>query len=172
MPRGRPQTNFGLKIFGLIFRSLILHVRDLQVRRSMFLLMFTSESVHVKCQTVQFSKLSWRFAKTSLRRCFTDWPSKYRFPQKIMDSCSPPMHRPCGSKPKHSESAGNYNKNTESVFCRELVWCDLCRSGTCVTRPSIGNGPNTVSESTVSDTELSEFFGPHRVPGLSELLSA
>ena len=29
----------------------------------------------------------------------------------------------------------------------------------------IGNGPNTVSESTVSNTELSEFFGPHRVPG-------
>ena len=27
-----------------------------------------------------------------------------------------------------------------------------------------GNGPNTVSESTVSNTELSEFFGPHRVP--------
>ena len=28
----------------------------------------------------------------------------------------------------------------------------------------IGNGPNTVSESTVSNTELNEFFGPHRVP--------
>ena len=25
----------------------------------------------------------------------------------------------------------------------------------------IGNGPNTVSESTVSNTELSEFFGAH-----------
>ena len=24
-----------------------------------------------------------------------------------------------------------------------------------------GNGPNTVSESTVSNTELSEFFGAH-----------
>ena len=37
----------------------------------------------------------------------------------------------------------------------------------------VGNGPNTVSESTVSNTELSEFFCPHRVPGreLSELLS-
>ena len=37
-----------------------------------------------------------------------------------------------------------------------------------------GNGPHTVSESTVSNTELSEFFGPHRVPGreLSEFLSA
>ena len=41
-------------------------------------------------------------------------------------------------------------------------------------RKKIGNGPNTVSESTASDTELSEFFGPHRVRGgeLSELLSA
>ena len=38
----------------------------------------------------------------------------------------------------------------------------------------LGDGPNTVSESTVSDTELSEFFGPQRVPGgeLSEFLSA
>ena len=36
----------------------------------------------------------------------------------------------------------------------------------------IGTGPNTVSESTVSDTELSESFGPHRVPGreVSEFL--
>ena len=29
-----------------------------------------------------------------------------------------------------------------------------------VTR-AIGNGPNTVSESTVSNTELSEFLGAH-----------
>ena len=38
----------------------------------------------------------------------------------------------------------------------------------------LGNRPNTVSESTVSSTELSEFFGPHRVPGreLSEFLLA
>ena len=38
----------------------------------------------------------------------------------------------------------------------------------------IGNGPNTASESTVSNTELSEFFCPHPVPGreLSEFLSA
>ena len=38
----------------------------------------------------------------------------------------------------------------------------------------VGNGPNTVLESTVSDTELSELFGPHRVPEreLSEFLSA
>ena len=38
----------------------------------------------------------------------------------------------------------------------------------------MGNGANTVSGSTVSNTELSEFFGAHRVPGreLSEFLSA
>ena len=28
-------------------------------------------------------------------------------------------------------------------------------------RPNVGNGPNTVSGSTVSNTELSEFFGAH-----------
>ena len=41
-------------------------------------------------------------------------------------------------------------------------------------RSFIGNVPNTVLESTVSNTELSEFFCPHRVPGreLSEFLSA
>ena len=39
---------------------------------------------------------------------------------------------------------------------------------------SVWNRPNTVSEKTVSNTELSEFFGPHRVPGreLSEFLSS
>ena len=39
--------------------------------------------------------------------------------------------------------------------------------------PHVGNGPNMVSESTASNTELSEFFCPHRVPGreLSEFLS-
>ena len=41
-------------------------------------------------------------------------------------------------------------------------------------RAKVGNGPNTVSESTVSNTELGEFFGPHRALGreLSEFLSA
>ena len=39
---------------------------------------------------------------------------------------------------------------------------------------SLRNGPNTVSESTVSNTELSEFFGAHWVPEseLSEFLPA
>ena len=38
----------------------------------------------------------------------------------------------------------------------------------------LGDGPNTFSESTVSNAELSEFFGPHRVPAgeLSDFLSA
>ena len=38
----------------------------------------------------------------------------------------------------------------------------------------VGNGPHTVSESTVSNTEVSEFLASHRVPGkeLSEFLSA
>ena len=38
----------------------------------------------------------------------------------------------------------------------------------------IGHGPNTVLESTVSNTEISEFCGPHQVPRreLSEFLSA
>ena len=31
----------------------------------------------------------------------------------------------------------------------------------CNPRPMLGNGPNAVSESTVSNTELSEFFGAH-----------
>ena len=41
-------------------------------------------------------------------------------------------------------------------------------------RTVFGNRPNTVSESTVSNTELSEFFGPRQVTGreLSEFLSA
>ena len=30
---------------------------------------------------------------------------------------------------------------------------------------SLGDGPNTVSESMVSNTGLSDFFGPDRVPG-------
>ena len=40
--------------------------------------------------------------------------------------------------------------------------------------PVIGSGPNTVSDSAVSNTELSEFFFPHRVPAreLVEFLSA
>ena len=42
------------------------------------------------------------------------------------------------------------------------------------TLPCLGDGPTTASESTVSNTEISAFFGPHRVPGreLSDFLSA
>ena len=38
-----------------------------------------------------------------------------------------------------------------------------------VTQCNFRNGPNTVSESTVSNTELSEFFGPHRVRGANSV---
>ena len=59
--------------------------------------------------------------------------------------------------------------NGLSEFSPIFVKTSCFRQGT-----KIRNGPNTVSESTVSNTELSEFFGPHRVPGreLSEFLSA
>ena len=47
-------------------------------------------------------------------------------------------------------------------------------AGVCLVPQKFGNGPNTVSESTASNTELSEFFGAHWVPGseLSKFLSA
>ena len=37
--------------------------------------------------------------------------------------------------------------------------------------PEVGNGPNTVSESTASNTEFREFFGPHRVQGENSVSS-
>ena len=37
---------------------------------------------------------------------------------------------------------------------------------------NFGDGPNTVSESAVSNTELSEFFGAHRVPGRENSVSS
>ena len=41
-------------------------------------------------------------------------------------------------------------------------WCALkCGGGGLSPLPKLGNGPNTVSGSTVSNTELSEFFGAH-----------
>ena len=45
---------------------------------------------------------------------------------------------------------------------------------TCHVQFELGDGSNTVSESTVPNTELGEIFSPHRAPGreLSELLSA
>ena len=43
------------------------------------------------------------------------------------------------------------------------------QNGNLVTNPSkrllIGDGPHTVSQSTASNMELSELFGPHRVRG-------
>ena len=56
------------------------------------------------------------------------------------------------------------NRPSKRIYCRP-------RKGGCL---SFKDGPNTVSESTVSNTELSEFFRPHWLPGseLSEFLSA
>ena len=47
-----------------------------------------------------------------------------------------------------------------SAHLRETV----PKGSTTKSGPFLGNGPNTVSESTVSNTGLSEFFGPRRVP--------
>ena len=61
-------------------------------------------------------------------------------------------------------------RETQPESSRDVFDCVDCGSSpTC-----FGNRPNTVSESTVSNTELSELFGPHRVLGreLSEFLLA
>ena len=50
-------------------------------------------------------------------------------------------------------------------FCCSFVWLDLPKKTLKTLRSKAGNGPNTVSERTVSNTELIEFFGPHRVVG-------
>ena len=61
------------------------------------------------------------------------------------------------------------NRLRVGVRAKSAVACQGLRVG-----PSIGNGPNTVSGSTASNTELTELFGAHWVPGseLSEFLSA
>ena len=58
--------------------------------------------------------------------------------------------------------------------CVPEIVSNCFRNAVCPNSSFFGNGPNTVSESTASNTELSEFFGPHRAPGreLSEFLSA
>ena len=50
------------------------------------------------------------------------------------------------------------------------IWDGCCRTNLAALTTDFRNRPNTISESTVSNTELSEFFGPHRE--LSEFLSA
>ena len=70
-------------------------------------------------------------------------------------------------------------KETQQSFTRNFTTFSLETSTRSFRRKlhsstSVRNGPNTFSGSTVSNTELSEFFCPHRVPGreLSEFLSA
>ena len=62
----------------------------------------------------------------------------------------------------------NYGHQAFSDLRTLLRRCAVARP------PWLGNGPKTVSESTGSNTKLSEFFGPRRVPGRepSEFLSA
>ena len=63
-----------------------------------------------------------------------------------------------------------WEKNLEGL--KSCVWLPkFCRTHYYV---KLGDGPNTVSGSTASNTELSEFFCLHRVPvrELSEFLSA
>ena len=52
------------------------------------------------------------------------------------------------------QQRGRENNGADGSSPNSLLpkWCSV---------PSIGNGPNTVSESTVSNTELSEFFWAH-----------
>ena len=113
-----------------------------------------------------------------------------RNPRNINVFVRVPGREESGSRP-----GGSVTGVTEKLFMCQMFMCffrPLTFAGD--TRPSrglseilcgfflcafscsllFGGGPNTVSESTVSNTELSEFFGPHRVPGgkLSEFLRA
>ena len=58
-------------------------------------------------------------------------------------------------------SSSNPEKTRQKMRKKLTIW-------------SVGDSPNTVSEGTVSNTELTEFFGDHRVPGreLNECRSA
>ena len=60
-------------------------------------------------------------------------------------------------------SKGNRLHESSHEKAREKLSCPV--GGT--VSMFLGNGPNTVSESTVSKTELSELFGPHPVLGES-----
>ena len=57
----------------------------------------------------------------------------------------------------HGESARFKNGHARVETC--VLKTLACRNGFWTS--FIGNGPNTVSGSTVSNTELSEFFGAH-----------
>ena len=60
-----------------------------------------------------------------------------------------PCERQTDSQPKRPEIPKTSGKKSNSQ-----TWSDA-------ETHKFGNGPNTVSESTVSNTELSEFFGAH-----------
>ena len=68
----------------------------------------------------------------------------------------------------------HHESTTVAAIRLRILTCPEYSQANFFDKISIGNGPNMVSESTVSNTELSELFGPRRVPGreLSEFLSA
>ena len=103
-----------------------------------------------------------------------------RLLQEALKVSTPLAWYKCQNTPRMPESA---EKSAESEV-GALLWAE---SATRVPRivqtlfrtrgnslKRVGDRPNTVPESTVSNTELSEFFCPHRVPGteLNEFLSA
>ena len=73
------------------------------------------------------------------------------------------------SKKRHSE-----HLQQSTVSSKLRLSSKLWRLKMLILQQNFGNGRNTVSGSTVSNTELSEFCGAHRVlgSGLSEFLSA
>ena len=78
---------------------------------------------------------------------------------RVRHEFDPRTSRP--QRPKESKTEAKASVNQPSLI-----------GNTGRIRSLIGNRSNTVSESTVSNTELSEFFGPHRVPGESSVSSS
>ena len=99
-------------------------------------------------------------------------------PVKRLLSQRPRFPGPCISSQLLASGQGNTRKEGNvPQRVTTIPWYYLRHSSESLSQEFwslFGNGANTVSESTVSNTKLSEFFGPHRLPGgkLSEFLSA
>ena len=80
-----------------------------------------------------------------------------------------------GHKDFSDVSRQSFGGPTKNLWDKSLAAPNFCfYSLSQPTLTKLWDGRTTVSESTASNTELSEFFCPHRAPGreLSELLSA